>query len=77
MSDAHNYRINPSHYGIKREVVTLHCIQCGKMKTLPIPHSTPDAKIMTYFKGWKAKGYKQQKETLCPLCQKIKEKFNE
>lgn len=56
----------------RRPTVVLECVSCGEIQTRWIPHEMPNTAIMVlHFPGWKAKGYRRQKETLCPDCTKV------
>lgn len=66
-----SHLINPYNYGNREtvEVITLECAACNERKTKRLHHATSNTEIMTkHFPGWKAKGYRNQKRTLCPSC---------
>lgn len=51
------------------EVIVLECTRCDRRGKKRLPHATTNTAIMTqHFKGWRAKGYRGQKHTLCPTC---------
>lgn len=66
-----SHMINPFNYtnAPHVEVVVLECTNCPRRVKKRLSHSTSDTEIMTrHFPGWKARGYRNQKRTLCPDC---------
>lgn len=66
-----SHKINPFNYGSGGtvEVVMLECSKCDFTEKKRLPHATSDTVIMTkHFNGWKARGYRNQRRTLCPKC---------